>query len=109
MYNGPYRTLLLAYHGTEVTKIEPPDGDLLRRIDRSSGGASHPFIMLNANKKSVSLNLKHERGRELFLRLVQRADIVVENFAAGMNQRTPVRLKAHGEGARSLACHKLAG
>jgi crotonobetainyl-CoA:carnitine CoA-transferase CaiB-like acyl-CoA transferase len=71
IYNGPYCALLLAYHGAEVIKVEPPHGDVLRRMDRSPGGASYPFLMLNANKKGISLNLKHARGRELFLRLAE--------------------------------------
>ena len=87
IYNGPYCGLLLAHHGADVIKIEAPQGDVLRRMDRSPGGASYPFLMLNANKKGVTINLKHERGRELFLQLAERADIVVENFAAGVMER----------------------
>lgn len=87
IYNGPYCALLLAYHGAQVIKIEPPSGDLLRRSERSPGGASYPFLMLNANKESVRLNLKDERGRALFLRLADRADVIVENFAAGVMDR----------------------
>ncbi len=87
IYNAPYCCLLLAHHGAEVIKIEPPQGDLLRRMDRSSGGASYPFLMLNTNKQGITLNLKHARGRELFLRLAERADIIVENFAAGVMER----------------------
>jgi CoA:oxalate CoA-transferase len=87
IYNGPYCTLLLAHHGATVIKIEPPQGEVLRRMDRSPGGASYPFLMLNANKKGLTLNLKHARGRELFLQLAARADILVENFAAGVMER----------------------
>jgi crotonobetainyl-CoA:carnitine CoA-transferase CaiB-like acyl-CoA transferase len=87
IYNGPYCALLLAHHGAEVIKIEPPQGDVLRRMDRSPGGASYPFLMLNANKKDVAIDLKHERGREIFLRLVEHADVLVENFAAGVMER----------------------
>ena len=63
IYNGPYCALLLAHHGAEVIKIEAPQGDVLRRMDRSPGGASYPFLMLNANKKGISLDLKDARGR----------------------------------------------
>jgi CoA:oxalate CoA-transferase len=90
IYNGPYCTLLLAHHGATVIKIEAPQGDVLRRFDRSPGGASYPFIMLNANKRSVRINLKHGRGRDVFLQLVERADVVVENFAAGVMERMQV-------------------
>jgi len=87
VYNGPYCSLLLAHHGATVIKIEPPDGDVLRRFDRSPGGASYPFLMLNANKKSVIVNLKQPRGRELFLQLAEHTDVLVENFAAGVMDR----------------------
>lgn len=87
IYNGPYCALLLAHHGADVIKIEAPQGDVLRRMDRSPGGASYPFLMLNANKKGVAINLKHERGRELLLQLAERADVLVENFAAGVMER----------------------
>jgi len=90
IYNGPYCALLLAHHGAEVIKIEPPHGDILRRMDRSPGGASYPFLMLNANKKGVTINLKQPRGRELLLQLVEHADVLVENFAAGVMERMGV-------------------
>ena len=87
IYNGPYCALLLAHHGAEVIKVEAPHGDVLRRMDRSPGGASYPFLMLNANKRSVRIDLKQPRGRELLLRLAERADVLVENFAAGVVER----------------------
>lgn len=87
IYNGPYCGLLLAHHGAAVIKVEAPQGDVLRRMDRSPGGASYPFLMLNANKKGVTINLKQARGRELLLRLAEHADILVENFAAGVTER----------------------
>ncbi len=90
IYNGPYCTLLLAHHGADVIKIEPPQGEVLRRMDRSPGGASYPFLMLNANKRGMTINLKHARGRELFLQLAERADVIVENFAAGVMERLGV-------------------
>ena len=87
IYNGPYCSLLLAHHGATVIKVEPPQGDVLRRMDRSPGGASYPFLMLNASKKGVAVDLKDGRGRDAFLRLADRADVLVENFAAGVMDR----------------------
>ena len=86
IYNGPYATFLMAMAGAEVIKVEPPGGEFLRRRDAHSG-AGVPFAMLNANKKSISLNLKTDKGRALFLRLVKRVDVVAENFAPGVMQR----------------------
>ena len=90
IYNGPYCALLLAHHGAEVIKVESPQGDVLRRMDRAPGGASYPFLMLNANKQGVTINLKHARGRALFLQLAEHADVVIENFAAGVMERLGV-------------------
>jgi crotonobetainyl-CoA:carnitine CoA-transferase CaiB-like acyl-CoA transferase len=87
IYNGPYCSLLLAHHGATVIKVEPPQGDTLRRMDRSPGGASYPFLMLNPSKKGVAIDLKQPRGRETFLRLAANADVLVENFAAGVMDR----------------------
>jgi formyl-CoA transferase len=86
IYNGPYATFLMAMAGAEVIKVEPPGGEFLRRRDARSG-AGVPFAMLNGNKRSISLNLKTERGRELFLELVKAADIVAENYAPGVMDR----------------------
>jgi CoA:oxalate CoA-transferase len=84
-YNGPYATLLLSYLGAEVIKIEAPGfGDGGRALFRRKGMPyGTPFALLNSNKRSVTLNLKSDEGRSLFKRLVRRADIVVENYAAG--------------------------
>jgi CoA:oxalate CoA-transferase len=86
IYNGPYATFLMAMGGAEVIKVEPPGGEHLRKRGANSGAAL-PFAMLNGNKKSVTLNLKSEEGRELLLRLAERADVVVENFAPGVMAR----------------------
>jgi formyl-CoA transferase len=87
IYNGPYCALLLAHHGAEVIKVEAPQGDVLRRMDRSPGGASYPFLMLNANKRGIRIDLKQAAGVELLLRLAERADVLIENFAAGVADR----------------------
>jgi formyl-CoA transferase len=89
IYNGPYATFLMAMAGAEVIKVEPPGGEFLRRRDARSG-AGVPFAMLNANKRSISLNLKAPRGRELFLELVRSADVVAENYAPGVMDRLGV-------------------
>jgi len=86
IYNGPYATFLMAMAGAEVVKIEPHGGEHLR-VRAGLGGAALPFAMLNGNKKSATLNLKTDRGRELFLRMVRSADVLVENFAPGVTER----------------------
>jgi crotonobetainyl-CoA:carnitine CoA-transferase CaiB-like acyl-CoA transferase len=86
IYNGPYGTLMLALMGAEVIKVEPPQtGENVRRIFKIRGSEeSYPYIMLNSNKKGITLNLKTERGKELFKELAKQSDIVVENFAVGV-------------------------
>jgi CoA:oxalate CoA-transferase len=86
VYNGPYATFLMAMAGAEVIKVEPRGGEHLRSRG-DMGGADLPFAMLNSNKKSVTLNLKTEKGRDLLRELVSRADILVENFAPGVTDR----------------------
>ena len=86
IYNGSYATFLMAMAGARVIKIEPREGEHLRRRG-NVGGAGLPFAMLNSNKQSVTLNLKSDRGRELFFEMVKRADVVLENFAPGTMER----------------------
>ncbi len=81
---GPYCTMVLADLGAEVIKVEIPGrGDDARHFGPFVGPESAYFMSLNRNKKSVTLNLKHGRGREVFLKLVRRADVLVENFRPG--------------------------
>lgn len=90
IYNGPYATFLLAMAGAEVMKIEPPGGgEHLRRRDARSG-AGVPFAMLNANKGSISLNLKEAEGVTLLLKLAATADVIIENYAPGVMERLGV-------------------
>jgi CoA:oxalate CoA-transferase len=90
--SGPFATLHLALCGAEVIKIENPSGgDLARKLgnvpklNKQLMGTS--FLAQNANKKSVTLNLKDPRGREVFKKLAKTADVVVENFRPGVMSR----------------------
>lgn len=86
IYNGPYATFLLAQAGAEVIKIEPPGGEHLRKRQGVSGAAM-PFAMLNANKRTMTLNLKEPDGLAVLLSLAEKADVLVENFAPGVMAR----------------------
>ena len=86
---GPYATKLFADFGADVIKIERPGGDPSRRLGPYKGGEPHPeksgtFFYFNTNKRSVVLDLKDERGREAFWRLLESADLVVESFRPGV-------------------------
>lgn len=84
MVMGPACGLILADLGAEVVKVEPPGGDKTRVLRGSGAGY---FPMYNRNKKSVCLDLKSAEGREAALRLVDRADVFIENFRAGAMDR----------------------
>ena len=89
IYNGPYATFLMAQAGADVVKIEPPGGEHLRKRQGASG-AHVPFAMLNANKRTLSLNLKSDDGKDLLKRLCNEADVLIENFAPGVMDRLGV-------------------
>lgn len=81
---GPYCTLLLGDMGAEIIKIEVPEsGDDSRRYPPFIGTESAYFMNLNRNKKSLTLNLKTPEGKKVFLDLVRRSDVLIENFRPG--------------------------
>ncbi|MCM3716192.1 CoA transferase [Alkalihalobacillus oceani] len=85
---GPYCTMLLGQMGAEVIKVEKyPDGDMIRDQGPYINGESYGFMMANLNKKGVRLNLKTEKGVELFYKLIETADVVVENFRPGVTKK----------------------
>jgi CoA:oxalate CoA-transferase len=85
VYAAPYCTLQLAAMGADIIKIEPPvTGEVLRRPELPPGGAGYSFLMLNANKRSVTINLKDRRGQEIVLKLLEDADVLVENYLDGV-------------------------
>jgi crotonobetainyl-CoA:carnitine CoA-transferase CaiB-like acyl-CoA transferase len=97
--SGPFATLHLALLGAEVIKIENPEGgDLARKLgnvpklNRELMGTS--FLAQNANKKSVTLNLKKKEAKEIFLKLAAEADVVVENFRPGVMTRLGIGWEA---------------
>src|SRR5690348_14455309 len=90
VYQGPYATMLMAKAGADVIKIEPPQGEPLRRRAPPGKSTTFPIAMLNGNKRAVTLNLKHERGRELLFRMAEKGDVLLENFAPGVMDRLGV-------------------
>ncbi|MDE2583330.1 MAG: CoA transferase, partial [Rhodospirillales bacterium] len=85
---GPYCTMILSDHGAEVVKIEPPQGDETRDWGPPfrAGDASY-FIGVNRNKKSLALDLGRPEGRAVLLRLLDGADVLVENFKPGSMEK----------------------
>lgn len=88
MLAGPYGSQLLADLGATVIKIEPLDGDPMRRMGpHFAGGESAYFLSANRGKKSLTLNLKSPLGRQVLLDLVAVSDVVFENFRPGVLER----------------------
>jgi len=84
---GPFCALLLGDMGAEVIKVEAPEGDDGRRMKPAIGDLSTYFMISNRNKRSITLNLKHPRGKQIFFDLIKDADVVVENFRPGVMER----------------------
>ena len=86
---GPYCSTMLADYGAQVIKIEPPgSGDIARGWGTPMpGGETAYFVSVHRNKQSVVLDLKHPQGKETFLRMVERCDVVLENFRVGVISR----------------------
>ena len=85
---GPACTQILAWLGADVIKLEEPGkGDVARTNMRDQDSDSLFFLILNANKQSLTLNLKTEEGKELFKKVIEKADVLVENFSPGALDR----------------------
>ncbi len=92
---GPYIGTLLADLGAEVIHIERPKvGDLARHWIPIRGDLSFYFGVVNRNKKSITLDLKHKKGKEIFFKLAEKADIIIENFVPGVVKKLGVDYEA---------------
>lgn len=95
MLAGPYASMMLADQGARVIKIEPPGGEDSRRIGPflaqaippEKGGYGAYFASINRNKESVIINLKTDAGKDILRRFAAKADVVIENFRAGVMER----------------------
>ncbi len=85
---GPFASMLLCDLGADVIKVErPPWGDISRTTGPYQNGWSGYFFSINRGKRSVAIDLRKPEGRELFLRLVERVDVVMENFTPGTMEK----------------------
>ncbi len=87
MISGPVATMLLGDQGADVIKVEPPGGDFVRRYGGRRAELPAMFASTNRNKRSIVINLKDTRGLDLLKRLVERADVFVQNFRPGAVER----------------------
>ncbi len=85
---GPTSSQLMGFLGADVIKVESPWGDATRKqLQDVPGADSLYFTMLNCNKRSITLNLKNDKGKEVFTKLVEICDVVMENFGPGVLDR----------------------
>ncbi len=107
---GPYSTALLADLGAEVIKVEMPGhGDDSRHIGPFRGEESVYFAQLNRDKRSVTVNLRDQRGRRLLLDLARRSDVLVENFRPGVTERLGIDYAAVHAVNRGLVYASISG
>jgi crotonobetainyl-CoA:carnitine CoA-transferase CaiB-like acyl-CoA transferase len=93
---GPFCTMLLGDMGADVLKVEPPAGEMSRRSMgfRMKGDDTAAFLAINRNKRSMTLDLKSDTGREIFAELVREADVVAENFRPGVTTKLGIDYEA---------------
>jgi formyl-CoA transferase/CoA:oxalate CoA-transferase len=103
---GPYCTLLLSDYGAEVYKLESRSGDMGRGWGPPfSGGEAHFFLGLNRGKRGISIDLKHPEGLGLCLKLIDRMDVLIENFRPGAMDRLGLGYEAmHRRNPRLIYC-----
>lgn len=107
---GPFAARIMAEFGAEVIKIESPDGgDPLRKWRKLYEGTSLWWYVQSRNKKSVTVNLKHPAGREIVLKLVAEADIVIENFRPGVLEKLGLGWDALSAANPGLVMLRLSG
>ena len=88
--SGPLATMILADQGADVIKVEPPDGDVIRRLGTGRGGTSAFFANLNRTKRSIVIDLQQPAGLATLVSLVERADVFIQNFRVGVADRLGV-------------------
>jgi crotonobetainyl-CoA:carnitine CoA-transferase CaiB-like acyl-CoA transferase len=87
MLSGPAATMMLGDQGADIVKVEAPSGDQVRSMQRSDDGVPPTFYSINRSKRSIVLDLKQETGQEVLRRLVEDADVFIQNFRPGVIER----------------------
>jgi len=107
---GPFLTMLLADMGAEIIKLEIPGrGDDAREFPPFLNGQSMYYVNLNRGKKSITLNLKHPEGKRVFMELVKRCDVLLENFRPGTMERLGLGYEALREANPRLVYASISG
>jgi CoA:oxalate CoA-transferase len=107
--SGPRCTQILADLGAEVIKVEPPQGEALRILMAFNPDTERGYSVINRNKKGITLNIFTEKGAEILKKLVQKADVFVENYTPGVLDRYGIGYKALSEVNPSLIYGSISG
>ena len=108
---GPAATRMLADLGAEIIKIEPPgEGEPARRMGTSfEAGESYYYMLMNRNKRGLTLNLRHDQGRRIFYSLARISDAVLDNFRPGVTTRLGVDFDTVRKVNPSIVCCSISG
>ena len=83
MVSGPTATMLLGDQGADVIKVEPIEGELMRKVGQDNNGMTNSFLCCNRSKRSLTLNLKNKKGINILKKLISKSDVFVQNFRPG--------------------------
>ena len=110
LLSGPYATMMFSDLGAEVIKVETPNGDDTRHLGPPFiQDWSTYFLSINRNKKSISLNLKTEEGKEILLKLIEDADVVIENFRPGTLEKLGLSYEVLKERNQGIILASISG
>lgn len=110
MLSGPWATMILADQGADVIKVEVPGkGDHVRSLGNQRGDMSAMFLNINRNKRSITIDVKTDRGRDLLKQLVNKADVFVQNFRPGVVDRLGIGQAELRERAPNLIYVSISG
>ena len=87
MVSGPTATMMLGDQGADVIKVEPLEGELMRKVGDELNGMTNSFLCCNRSKRSITLNLKNKKGLQILKKLINTADVFVQNFRPGTVER----------------------
>jgi crotonobetainyl-CoA:carnitine CoA-transferase CaiB-like acyl-CoA transferase len=107
--SGPFGTMMLADQGADVIKVEPPGGEVIRKVGTGRDGTTAYFANLNRNKRSIVIDLQTEGGRAVLLRLLDGADVFIQNFRLGVADRLGLGRDQLREGRPRLVCVSITG
>jgi itaconate CoA-transferase len=108
--SGPFATCLLADMGAEVIKVERPGvGDVIRSWDSVVKGLSSGYVWLNRNKRSLTVDVKKEKGKQILRQLANKSDIFFENYAPGVAARLGLGYQELSENNPRLIYCSLSG